>query len=72
MRDGKLDHYDLRVRVDTSLTEDFRVIQKVDYCGEMTRRVANVAALQMEAGIREQLIRLGWTPPPGPGVDHGG
>lgn len=60
------------MRVDTVLTDDYRVIQTVDIFGEASRRVANVAVLQMDAGVREQLIRLGWTPPPGIGGGNGG
>lgn len=35
-----------------------------DPWGQITRRVANVAAMQMEEGIVAELISLGWTPPP--------
>lgn len=35
-----------------------------DPMGQITRRVANVAAMQMEEGIAAELISLGWTPPP--------
>lgn len=59
------------VRVDTVLTDDHRVVQTLDTFGEVSRRVANVAAMQMDRGIREQLIRLGWTPPPDDGGGNG-
>lgn len=50
--------------VRTWLTDDFKVIQEVgDPTGEMTRRVANVAAAQADAKFREGLIALGWAPP---------
>ncbi|KAK6697336.1 hypothetical protein SNK04_014088 [Fusarium graminearum] len=63
MADARLHINENRLRVDTVLTDDYRVIQTLDVFGEVTKRVANVAAMQMEDGIREQLIRLGWTPP---------
>lgn len=59
------------LRVDTVLTDDHRVLQTLDTFGEVSWRVANVAAMQMDKGIREQLIRLGWTPPPGNGGSNG-
>lgn len=59
------------VRVDTVLTDDYRVVQTLDSFGEVSRRVANVALMQMDQGIREQLIRLGWTPPADGGSAHG-
>lgn len=37
-----------------------------DPIGQVTRRIADVAAATMEKAVREELIRLGWTPPPGP------
>lgn len=58
------------MRVDTVLTDDFRVVQTLDCFGEVSRRVANVALMQMDQGIREQLIRLGWTPPAEGGPGH--
>ncbi|MHC2115213.1 hypothetical protein ACYPJF_06885 [Stenotrophomonas geniculata] len=59
------------MRVDTVLTDDFRVVQTLDCFGEVSRRVANVALMQMDQGIREQLIRLGWTPPVDGGPANG-
>lgn len=59
------------MRVDTVLTDDFRVVQTLDCLGEVSRRVANVALMQMDQGIREQLIRLGWTPPVDGGPANG-
>ena len=41
-----------------------RVVQEIeDPMGNITRRVANLAAMQMEQAIVAELISLGWTPP---------
>jgi hypothetical protein len=63
MRDWNPSLTDHRVLVQTALTDDHKVIQTIDMAGELSRRVANVAAAQMETAFREQLMRLGWTPP---------
>lgn len=56
---------DNKITVKTDLTEDGRVIQTLDMAGEVSKHVANVAAMQREAAFREQLIRMGWVPPEG-------
>ncbi|HED4877229.1 TPA: hypothetical protein R4K21_003047 [Stenotrophomonas maltophilia] len=71
MADDRLHLNENRLRVDTVLTDDYRVVQTLDVFGEASRRVANVAAMQMDQGIREQLIRLGWTPPADGGPAYG-
>lgn len=63
MADSRKNLGERQLRVDTVLTDDYRVVQTLDVFGHASRRVANVAAMQMDQGIREQLIRLGWTPP---------
>lgn len=57
-----LDKHEYAVR--TWLTDDFKVIQEMgDPTGGMVRRVADVAAAQVDAKFREGLIALGWAPP---------
>lgn len=51
--------------VKTDLLDDGRVVQTRDVMGEISMTLADVASAQMEAAVREQLIRLGWTPPGG-------
>lgn len=57
----------MTIGVITQLTET-GVKQSIDFMGEVTTRIANVSAKQMDAGIREKLIELGWTPPGEPCV----
>lgn len=71
MADSTKNLGDWRLCVDTVLTDDYRVVQTVDVFGHASRSVADVAAMQMDQGIREQLIRLGWTPPADGGPAHG-
>ncbi|HIE4291645.1 hypothetical protein I5U69_17605 [Stenotrophomonas maltophilia] len=71
MADSRKNLGERQLRVDTVLTDDYRVVQTLDVFGHASRRVANVAAMQMDQGIREQLIRLGWTPPADGGPPHG-
>lgn len=71
MADSRDNHGEQRLRVETVLTDDYRVVQTLDVFGHASRRVANVAAMQMDQGIREQLIRLGWTPPADGEPAHG-
>lgn len=56
---------DLTISVKTDLLDDGRVVQTRDVMGETAFCLADVAAAQMDRAIREQLIRLGWTPPSG-------
>jgi hypothetical protein len=39
------------------------VEQRIDFMGETIRRFADVSQQQMEAGLRQKLTELGWTPP---------
>ena len=39
------------------------VEQRIDFMGEITRRFVDVSSCQMEAGLRQKLVELGWTPP---------
>lgn len=71
MGDSRKNLGERRLCVDTVLTDDYRVVQTLDVFGHASRRVADVAAMQMDQGIREQLIRLGWTPPADGGGSHG-
>lgn len=57
-----MDALSYKIRTDHS---NGKVIQELeDPMGNMTRRVADVAAMQMEQGIVAELTTLGWTPPP--------
>lgn len=71
MADSRKNLGERQLRVDTVLTDDYRVVQTLDVFGHASRRVANVGAMQMDQGIREQLIRLGWTPPADGGTTDG-
>lgn len=44
-------------------TYDDRVVQTLDVLGEVTYRIAQVGAKQMDDAIRARLIELGWLPP---------
>ncbi|HHA2942815.1 hypothetical protein [Stenotrophomonas maltophilia] len=71
MADSRKNLGERQLCVDTVLTDDYRVVQTLDVFGHASRRVADVAAMQMDQAIRDQLIRLGWTPPADGGPAHG-
>lgn len=53
-----------RIKVNT-FRQEGKVIQDIDYLGQLTRRVIDVATKQWDEAVRAELIAQGWTPPPG-------
>ena len=58
------ERYTGSIEVRTGELADGRIFQEIeDIYGQVTRRIADIAALQMDAAVRARLIELGWTPP---------
>ena len=58
------ERYTGSIEVRTGELADGRVFQEIeDIHGQITRKVADVAALQLDEAVREKLISLGWMPP---------
>jgi len=47
----------------STVTEEDRIIQKLDVLGEVSFRVAQIGARDMDKAIRDRLIQMGWLPP---------
>ncbi len=47
----------------STVTEEDRILQKLDVMGEVSFRVAMIGARDMDKAIRARLIELGWLPP---------
>lgn len=52
-----------KMSVNTCLTDDHKVVQDFDIVGSLCHRIFDVAAEQLDAGVRTQLQRLGWITP---------
>ena len=53
-----------KITVRTGTLADGRIFQEIeDVHGEIMRKVADVAAMQLDEAVRAKLISLGWTPP---------
>ena len=57
------ERYDDMITVRTGELADGRIFQEIeDVHGEIMRKVANVAAMQLDEAVRAKLISLGWMP----------
>lgn len=58
------ERYEDMITVRTGELTDGRIFQEIeDVHGGIVRKVADVAAMQLDEAVRAKLIELGWTPP---------
>ena len=64
------ERYNDMITVRTGELTDGRIFQEIeDVHGEIVRKVADVAAMQLDEAVRAKLTSLGWMPPPKPNED---